>query len=808
MSKHEFAPTSKALTPEGEDTKEMEAIVQERIENGIPVSKNRKNSEEKKLEEENALRRMELGVPNEQGGNKEEKETKEKLSLRDKLEEINKILEEQPDLQRANLSPEEKKRRLGREALSKLEKERDAIEETKRRYITLEKRLKEINKILEDQSSFWLTNASAEDKAKRVVTSGLRKLEGERDAVESEISKLKESGADFSSEEAKSEKITESPSPAVESKKEPEKSDKEIQEYNDALKKLEGIYGEGKVSKEEVEKYIKLLKEEKRQEIIAGLKKVLNRETSGVESTTTPESPLALARKRLNEINNELERLDREDGEKHKEWMSLFGTGNPITDAFNRYFGKRGRHAELEAEFVAIDKKIENAKKMKKALELEILNLEKIGGAESVKGIKSKAEEKTITESPEIAVLAKAPEVQPEGKSWAKKVSEAFYGNLERAKDLGKSTWALVKERVVKGIGSGGIWDAWQAGRMREGTNKVVEGIKKEAKGIKQEMAVSVEQAWEEIDRMKKDSGSEDISREDFEFMSKQIDGENAINNERLIEKTVDKAMLEIENSQQLKDYRTTHFGEEILTNENLDAIRAELTVELNKLRDGRIKADLIDYVGLLRKNLDPEWWMRYIYAPANAILLGSGIGLIAARLMAKEDVVIDAGGEKTTDRLTAPETHKTPSSYHPMDSERLSSRPGHAISPESGVISNAPKPDALPPQADVFGKTAVEAVGSATENIGEIKMHDTIWRTSKELLQAGETGIKNPTDGMIQKVSYEIAKVNHVAVPNWKLFGEAGWTDHKLMPGGPGEKFEFLRLSKQVWDIIASVKR
>ncbi|OGZ96445.1 MAG: hypothetical protein A3I44_01440 [Candidatus Sungbacteria bacterium RIFCSPLOWO2_02_FULL_51_17] len=78
------------------------------------------------------------------------------------------------------------------------------------------------------------------------------------------------------------------------------------------------------------------------------------------------------------------------------------------------------------------------------------------------------------------------------------------------------------------------------------------------------------------------------------------------------------------------------------------------------------------------------------------------------------------------------------------------------------GVVFVAPK---------ILGLGAKAAVESgAAQAVGEVAMKDTIWNTSRILLE--QAGMGAPTDGQIMEVSKAIAEANNIGVQEWGLSG------------------------------------
>jgi hypothetical protein len=238
----------------------------------------------------------------------------------------------------------------------------------------------------------------------------------------------------------------------------------------------------------------------------------------------------------------------------------------------------------------------------------------------------------------------------PEGKEWKKEVKNVY----DKAKEKGKKVWGFVKERA-KGFGTFGLWEIKEAEVMRRGTKNTDEEIKAISQSIQQEEGLNEEEALKEATDIQEVLGRS-ATAESYEQISNIITGNKSEQNNKIEKDIVDYAVEQLgkrlESRPIIANYRSVHGGEKVMTQENIDALRAELSAELKKLRNGQIRKDRLNYASLMRKNLDPKWWYRYIYGPAEVVLLGIGFKFLLTKLAAEKAGVVagKTGGEKVAE--------------------------------------------------------------------------------------------------------------------------------------------------------------
>ncbi len=190
--------------------------------------------------------------------------------------------------------------------------------------------------------------------------------------------------------------------------------------------------------------------------------------------------------------------------------------------------------------------------------------------------------------------------------------------------------WGWFKERA-KGVWNFGIWEFHQAERFRSKTREVANEAKALATLIQEERDMTPEaaekEAWEIVDELK--SKGLDISAPEFYQVSSEISEEKRKKNDEereYIVMTASNRLLD-----ELPKYRG-EAGQDVLTEENKLKFQADLRMQLDKLRDGFMKQYTVDLAEVMRRNLDENWWRRYIWGTAEAALGFAGVKFLTVK--------------------------------------------------------------------------------------------------------------------------------------------------------------------------------
>lgn len=211
---------------------------------------------------------------------------------------------------------------------------------------------------------------------------------------------------------------------------------------------------------------------------------------------------------------------------------------------------------------------------------------------------------------------------------------KVFAGEPRQEREPKKpSGWGWLKERG-KGIWNFGIWEFHQAEKFRTKTKEAANDVKALATLIQQERNLSLEEAekeaWETVEELKKNNL--DISASEFYQANKDITERKKKENDDEVEYIIKNAGNDL--VEKLAKYRGFS-GEDVLTLENKLAFEADLRGELNKMRDGAMRKDFVNFSKLMRRNLDQGWWERYIWGATEAVWGFMGMMFITAKIEA-----------------------------------------------------------------------------------------------------------------------------------------------------------------------------
>lgn len=211
--------------------------------------------------------------------------------------------------------------------------------------------------------------------------------------------------------------------------------------------------------------------------------------------------------------------------------------------------------------------------------------------------------------------------------------------------------WGFIKERA-KGLLTFGYWEFHQAEKFRSGTNKVAQSIDRQT--TEQEALVDEEarqadktkgteahrlglySALKEAGEIKKTldiAGNNNPDASQYEELSQQISNRKREENDLLIngitERAINDIIQRLETSSKLQGYRTAHEGKSVIIPERLEMIRQKIKESLDGLRFKQEVDDIKTYKAMIRENLDPKWWTRYIYGGLETILGSVALKLI-----------------------------------------------------------------------------------------------------------------------------------------------------------------------------------
>lgn len=301
------------------------------------------------------------------------------------------------------------------------------------------------------------------------------------------------------------------------------------------------------------------------------------------------------------------------------------------------------------------------------------------------------------------------------GKSWGDRIRSVFGRRKAEVveaeetektepKPEGSKQWTTLgwlAERG-KGILSAGIWEVRQAWRFQQGTKLAASDAEAISALIHVENADEAQGKANEILQIMKENNITTATAPEFLDIAKKVTYEKAAENNDRIDHIIKTSIETLK--ERVAKYRGQATAETVLTPENLKAVEDELRMQLNKFRDGVTMKDVKNFAKVMRDNMDKRWWLRYIYAPLEASLLGY-------------------------------------LSYHYLPWSRWLGGGGE---------------DLIPGATDV---------NLSTEDFGQRYMDHNMWEESREQLK--ELGVENPTNTEIQAVDSAAAQENNIKVVN-----------------------------------------
>lgn len=244
---------------------------------------------------------------------------------------------------------------------------------------------------------------------------------------------------------------------------------------------------------------------------------------------------------------------------------------------------------------------------------------------EEIRGLKEeKARLEKELESPEGKV----------GKSWGDRIRSVFgkrkaevvgaeEAEKTEPKPEGSKQWTVLgwlAERG-KGILSAGIWEVRQAWRFQRGTKLAASGAEAISALIHVENIDEAQEKANEILQIMKENNITTVTAPEFLDIAKKVTSEKAAENNDRIDYIIKNAVDTLK--ERVAQYKGQATAETVLTPENLKAVEDELRMQLNKFRDGATMRDVKNFARVMRDNMDKRWWLRYVYAPLEASLLG-----------------------------------------------------------------------------------------------------------------------------------------------------------------------------------------
>lgn len=422
-------------------------------------------------------------------------------------------------------------------------------------------------------------------------------------------------------------------------------------------------------------------------------------------------------KEKLRRLYEELGRKSRHLAEIKEEIETAKKTGKTTLDIA----GRKEEKEKTEDEIATLKREIKN-------LEKELKKLEKSPGwfftrrlndafekAYKFLGNREKPEEsRGEAEQPKVKPEeVKSEEIKPETVQEIGTQEQAEKRPRESIRRGFRGTWNWVKERFKTFWKDGGFLGEFrQAEMLRRGTKYSATNTESMAGLIKTEWNIDDPDAVQDIVGEFIKSKGADLTAEEFirgvDEVSKKRKEENDDEKDYIIKTAIG------ELKERTAKARGQATSETVLTQENLKQVEDEMRAELDRISAGAMIKDARGFAKVMRKNLDKNWWLRYMYGAAEVGVLGWLFYQSALKSLGRDIVLAPEG------------------------------------------TASVPIPEGVIPE------------GAAGETR---QMLDHYWGVAKGLW--AENGVTNPTNEQIMEVTKTLAKDNNVAVPEWGIGGD-----------------------------------
>lgn len=207
-----------------------------------------------------------------------------------------------------------------------------------------------------------------------------------------------------------------------------------------------------------------------------------------------------------------------------------------------------------------------------------------------------------------------------------------------------RKTWKGWAWERTKGLATFGYWEVHQAERFRSSTKKTAETANLLVSQIQKERNLSLEDALAEAEQIKATLGGEeglvDAESKDINKISTEITARKVIENNAKVGEIIVHTIADLEDK--LRKYKGVS-GQEVLTDEAKNKIAIDLQGRLNGMRGSYIGTDAKEFSKMMRENLEPDWWKRYVYAGLE-LALDSTVVYLGAQLFTPKFVAAKAG--------------------------------------------------------------------------------------------------------------------------------------------------------------------
>ncbi len=174
--------------------------------------------------------------------------------------------------------------------------------------------------------------------------------------------------------------------------------------------------------------------------------------------------------------------------------------------------------------------------------------------------------------------------------------------------------WGWWKERF-KGVGTLSFWEFHRAEQFRSSTKEVSKNVAHAGEDIEKILHLNEADSWDEAEKIQlilEAQGIDKPGAKDYERASDLVSQAKLERNEERMGHIVASATEELE--RRLAKYRD-EFGDRVILDEaKINALKGRLKSELRTLQDGCVEKNAKAFKAIIRRELDPTYWRRYIY--------------------------------------------------------------------------------------------------------------------------------------------------------------------------------------------------
>ena len=241
----------------------------------------------------------------------------------------------------------------------------------------------------------------------------------------------------------------------------------------------------------------------------------------------------------------------------------------------------------------------------------------------------------------------------PAGEEFSNAVREHYEREQRRSRSSRVGSW--IKERL-KGLVTFGWWETRQAEKFRVGTQEVAEDVEAQARLVRQEEGLlTEEEALAEAESMRDrfaTAGLESPTAREYEILSEIVTHEKIIANRQIEDEIVRDALHQLEerlrNNSRVQEY-ISYSGEQVITAERMRDVENRIRGTVCRLRRGQAMDDIVNYKGMIREALDPEWYKRYVATGVEMVLGAVALKWVIAKAFVGGAEIVTKGAVEVT---------------------------------------------------------------------------------------------------------------------------------------------------------------